>query len=304
MSVRLRLLSMALRLMAKPLFRHARHAWPVRCGTVLAALGMPLPFGVTARRLGEAPERVHFSPGGPGGPCGQGAAVLVWFHGGAYVAGSAFTHRGMLGRIARAGAVSVVAPEYRLAPEHPAPAAFDDALAAILALRLSPGQLILGGDSAGGGIAAAVCARLCATGSAPLGLVLLSPWTDLTLSGGSLIANAGRDPMVPSDPMPEAVRQIRGRLDPADPRISPLFAPWQDVCPTLVQVGTTEVLLDDSVRLVEVLRRAGAEVSLEQLPDAPHVLAWFAPWIPESSRAVERIGRFIRSLSPPPPSGS
>lgn len=301
MSLRLRLLSVGLRLTAKPLSGYARHAWPPRAGTVLAALGMPLPFGVTARRLGDTPETVHFLPSGPSGQTG---AVLVWFHGGAYVAGSAFTHRGMLGRIARAGGVSVVAPEYRLAPEHPAPAAFDDALAAIAALGLPPGQLILGGDSAGGGLAAAVCADLCTRGQVPLGLVLLSPWTDLTLSGASLSANARRDPMLPSSAMPEAVRQIQGQLDPADPRISPLFADWRLACPTLVQVGTTEVLLDDSLRLVDVLRKAGAEVTLERLPGAPHVLAWFAPWIPESNRAIERIGGFIRSLLPPPPSGS
>lgn len=301
MSLRLRLLILALRLLAKPLFRHTRSAWPVRVGMVLAALVLPLPFGVTARREPGAAARVHFAPRSQIDPS---AAVLVWFHGGAYVSGSAFTHRGMLGRIARAGGICLVAPDYRLAPEHPAPAAFDDALAVIAELGLPPGQIILGGDSAGGGLAAAVCAHLCARGQVPLGMVLLSPWTDLTLSGASLSANARRDPMLPSAAMPEAVRQIRGALDPADPRISPLFADWPQACPTLIQVGTSEVLLDDALRLAGVLRGAGAKVTLEQLPGAPHVLAWFAPWIPESVRATRRIGGFIRSLLPPPPAGN
>ncbi len=301
MSPALRLLVVGLRLLAKPLFRHARHAWPARAGLVAASMGLPLPFGVTARRVGGGPERVLFARRGQEE---LQPPVVVWFHGGAYVSGSAFTHRGMLGRIARAGSVSVVAPDYRLAPEHPAPAAFDDALAALAALGLPSEDLILGGDSAGGGLAAAVCAHLCARGQRPRGMVLLSPWTDLTLSGASLTTNARRDPMLPSSAMPQAVRQISGDLDPADHRISPLFADWRGACPTLIQVGTTEVLLDDSRRLVAALQAGGARVTVEELTDAPHVLAWFAPWTPESTRALDRIGTFIRSLSPPPPSGS
>ncbi len=231
--------------------------------------------------------------------------TLIWFHGGAYVSGSNFTHRGLLGRLARAGRCEVIGINYPLAPENPAPAAFDAGLAAISSLGLPSGQLILGGDSAGGGLAAALAAHLCARGQAPCGMVLLSPWTDLTLSGASIRTNAQRDALIPVKPMAEAARQICGAFSPQDPRISPHFAAWPQTCPVLFQVGTTEVLLDDTLRLAEALRLAGAKVLVSQLDDAPHVLAFFAPWVPEALAAIAEIGGFIRGLSaPPPPFGS
>ncbi len=218
---------------------------------------------------------------------------------------SAFTHLGLLGRIARAPGLQVVAPNYRLAPEHPGPAAFDDALAAFAALGLPADRVILGGDSAGGGIAAALAADLCAQAWPPLGLILLSPWTDLTLSCGSLVSNAASDPLILVDPMAEAARQICGALAPGDPRLSLLFADWSQACPTFIQVGASEVLLDDSARLAEVLRAAGAEVTLERLVGVPHVLAFLAPRVPEATAAIGQIAAFIQTLSrPPQPSDS
>lgn len=201
--------------------------------------------------------------------------------------------------------IGVSAPDYSLAPEPPAPAAVDDALAAIDAMEMPAGQLILSGDSAGGGRAAAACADLCGQARRPRGMVLLSPWTELSLSGASLVANAPRDPVLPADQMAEAARQIRGRYEPTDPRISPLFANWTRACPTYIPTGSTEVLLDDTLRLADVLRGgAGGEVPLERLSGAPHVIAFLAPLGPETSAAIDRIGGFSRSLSSQPTSDS
>jgi monoterpene epsilon-lactone hydrolase len=183
--------------------------------------------------------------------------VLLWFQRAAYVSGSAFTHWGLLGRLALASGQEVIAPNYRLAPEHPAPAAFDVGLTVLAGLNLPPDRIILGRDSAGAGIAAALAAHLCAQGTPRMGMVPVSPWADITLSGASITANSKRDPLIPVEPMRGAVRQSCGGLSPRDPRVSPLFAAWPHACPTLIQVGTTEVLLDDSLGLAKVLRSRG-----------------------------------------------
>lgn len=296
MSLRLRLIRGGLRMIVKPLFRITRHALPARIGLMIGSLALPMPFGVTAQRGAGRPDLVRFRP--KSGVWTQGPTVL-WFHGGAYVSGSAFTHRGMLGRIALASGCEVIAVRYPLAPEHPAPAAFDAGMAAVGVLDLPMERVVLGGDSAGGGLAAAICAQLCAQGTPPLGMVLLSPWTDMTLSGASIVTNAARDPLIPVKPMAEAARQICAALPPADPRISPLFAHWHSPCKALFQVGTTEVLLDDTLRLAETLRKAGGDVTTKLQPGAPHVLAFLAPWVPEAQIALTQIGDFIRGLCPP-----
>lgn len=255
MSLRLRLMRGLMRRGVKPLLARLGHVGGARTGMVLASLLFPLPFGVAARReAGGVPALWIVPQGGAAGP------VLVWFHGGAYVTGSAFTHRGMLGRIARAAAAEVVAPDYRLAPEHPFPAAFDDGLAFLQGLGRPMAEVILGGDSAGGGLAAALAAHLCARGDVPAGLVLLSPWADLTLSGASLKTKAGRDPLLPAVAMAPVVEMVRGSHDASDPRLSPVFARWSQAPATLIQVGSTEILLDDSLRLASAFRAAGAAV--------------------------------------------
>jgi monoterpene epsilon-lactone hydrolase len=295
MSLALRLARGVMRHTIKPVFGRLSQVRVARAGLVLASLGLPLPFGVTARRddLGGV-GCLWLMPGEASGP------VLFWLHGGAHVMGSAFTHRGMVGRIARASGMAAVLPEPRLAPEHPAPASYEDACAAfdgLVASGVPPERIVLGGDSAGGGLAAALLSRIEAMGARVAGVVLLSPWVDLTLSGASMHANAARDPMLPVQAFSAVVAQVRGALSPEDPHLSPLFAPFRGRCPVLITVGTTEVLLDDSLRLAARLRTAGAAVTLARLPGAPHVLAFFAPWIPEARAEIRRIGGFLRDLT-------
>ncbi|MBE2275933.1 MAG: alpha/beta hydrolase fold domain-containing protein [Rhodobacteraceae bacterium] len=301
--LRLRLVRAGMRVLAKPLFARVRSVPAARIGLVATSLAVPLPWGVRAARqpCGGIDGLRLRPPGDAAGP------VLLWFHGGAYVTGSAFTHRGLLGRIARAAGCSVVAPDYRLAPEHPAPAAFEDALRAfdgLVAEGVPPVRIAIGGDSAGGGLALALLAAVAARGLQPAACVLLSPWADLTLSGGSIRANAARDPLLPAGRMAEVVAMIRGDLSPADPRLSPVLGALPGVCPVLIHVGSTEVLLDDSRRTAAGLRRAGAAVTLFIRPGAPHVLAWLAPWVPEATDEIRRIGAFLRDLQPGAPTVS
>jgi len=295
MSLALSVVCRGMRYFGKPFFARLTQVTVARAGLVAASLAFPLPMGVTARRaaLGGV-ECLWLTPKEGIGP------VLFWLHGGAHVMGSAFTHRGMVGRIAKAAGMVAVLPDTRLAPEHPAPAGLEDACAAfdgLVASGVPPERIVLGGDSAGGGLAAALLSRVEARGLHVAGLVLLSPWVDLTLSGDSVRTNAARDPMLPAQAIAAVVEQVRGALSPADPRLSPLFARYAGRCPVLITVGTTEILLDDSQRLAGRMSDAGAQVTLVRLPFSPHVVAYLAPWVPEARAEIRRVGEFLRSLA-------
>lgn len=177
--------------------------------------------------------------------------AILYFHGGAYVTGSPETHLSITGRLARLTGRPVFAPRYPLAPEHPAPAAFEAAVAAHARLmrQVPARRIVLGGDSAGGGLALSLLSHLCREGLAPAGLFALSPWTDLALTGESLARNATRDDLLPVARIAEAARLVLGPLAPRDPRISPLYADFPDCPPVLIQVGLTEILLDDARRM-------------------------------------------------------
>ena len=232
------------------------------------------------------------------GPVDDSCAIL-FFHGGGYVAGSPFTHRGMLGRLSQLAGVPVYAPNYRLAQEAPFPAAFDDAQSVWEALTqdgfFAPDHLVLGGDSAGGGLALSLMASLLAEGMSPAGLFAFSPWTDLTLTGASLVQNAGRDAILPRARMEELVEIVMGSGDPADPRISPYLAEWIAPPPVYLQASETEILRDDTVRLAERLRTAGGDVSVDLWEDAPHVWQLFDGWIPQARDALARTAEFTRA---------
>ncbi|MDP2085482.1 MAG: alpha/beta hydrolase fold domain-containing protein [Gemmobacter sp.] len=222
-------------------------------------------------------------------------AVILWFQGGAYVAGAPATHTAMLGRLSRLSRLAVVAPDYRKAPEHPAPAAFEDAVAAhagLIAQGWAPGQIVLGGDSAGGGLALALLADLCARGLWPAAVITFSPWTDLTLGGASLRQFARTDPLLPAERLAEAVALVRGALDLADPRLSPLFARFDSPPPVLIQVGSDEILLDDARRMAARLQAAGGAVTLQDIRRAPHVWQMFDGYIPEARAALRAAARF------------
>ncbi|MEO9827408.1 MAG: alpha/beta hydrolase [Paracoccaceae bacterium] len=225
--------------------------------------------------------------------------VILFFHGGGYVAGSAHTHRGMLAQLSRFAGVPVQSPDYRLAHYAHAPAAFNDGLAAWKILRehknLAADQIVLGGDSAGGGLALALLAHLLETGEKPAGLIGMSPWTDLTLTGESLKTNEAKDIILPAARMDELCEIVLGDTDPGDPRISPLFANFINPPPVYIQASETEILFDDARRMADVLRAAGGEATLDLWSDAPHVWQIFDGWIPEARDALRKAGAFAKT---------
>lgn len=228
--------------------------------------------------------------------CEPGRAV-VHLHGGGYATGSVSSFRGLASHVARATRARVLAVEYRLAPEHPYPAALDDAVAAyghVLAAGHAPEQVVFVGDSSGGGLVLATLLALRERGEPlPRAAVCLCPWTDLTLSGASLQSNADADPMVSASTLALMAEAYLGDVDPRTPTASPLFADLHGLPPLLVQVGSAEVLLDDATRFAAAAEAAGVEVTLEVWDDAFHVWHAFADLLPEARDAVARIGAYV-----------
>ena len=227
------------------------------------------------------------------------AHALLHLHGGGYVMGSCASHRALTSRIASACGVSAVLPEYRLAPEHPFPAALEDGVAAYRALLdegLSPENIVMVGDSAGGGLTLTTLVALRDAGvPLPAAAVLLSPFTDLTSSGESLESRAALDPWLSPALLDPVIAHYVGDLDRRDPRVSPLFADLRGLPPMLVHVGDHEILLSDSTRLAERARAAGVDVELEIWPEVWHVWHLFAPALPDANDALAKIGAYVRS---------
>jgi len=229
----------------------------------------------------------------------QRGKIILYFHGGGYIAGSPASHAAMLGRLSLLSGLEICAPDYPLAPEHPFPAAFDCAVAAwehLIAAGYAPADIVLGGDSAGGGLALALLSHLCRLGTPPAGLFAMSPWCDLTLGGDSLNSNAERDPFLPVQRIRELVDYILpAGAEAADPRLSPLFGAFPDCPPVLLHYSESEILFDDCRRMGEHLRSHGAEVRETLHPGAPHVWHLFDGWIPEARRSLVEISYFSRS---------
>jgi len=223
--------------------------------------------------------------------------VVLYLHGGGYVMGSRNTHRGLAGRIARAAKASVLLPEYRLAPEHPFPAAVDDATTCwrwLISQGFAPQRMAITGDSAGGGLTLATLLALKADGAPiPACAVALSPWTDLEGSGPTAEPGAVDDPMLTPDGLRVTGQQYAaGAL--RHPLAAPLHGDLAGLPPLLLQVGTREVLLSDSTRFAEKARAAGVDVTLEIEEGLIHVWQMF-PDVPEAQSAVQRIGAFVRA---------
>ena len=231
-------------------------------------------------------------------PVPPDAPLILYFHGGGYVTGSPRTHAPLARYLARRAGIALCLPAYRLAPEHPFPAAFEDACAAwaaLLARGHAPGQIVLGGDSAGGGLALALLGHLCATGAArPAGLFAFSPFTDLTLSGLSLRENAQSECLLPAERLEKLRMRILQGAEPSDPRISPLFAGFADAPPVLLHAARTEILRDDTLRMVERLRTHGGQVRCDLRGNLPHVWQFFPGWLPEARESLRQTGDFIR----------
>lgn len=225
---------------------------------------------------------------------------LLYLHGGAYVAGSPTLYRHFTWRIAETTRSTLLAIEYRLAPEHPFPAALMDAVAAYrwLLAQVADPRVAFIGDSAGGGLALATLMKLRDQGlPLPAAAVAMSPWTDLALTGASLRLNAKADCMVNSEEMQSIADMYLAGADARNPYASPLYGNPAGLPPILIQVSSEEVLLDDSARMAERLRNAGGKVELEIWPRMPHVWQLFVPLLPEAHRAIERIGSFVLNNS-------
>ena len=224
--------------------------------------------------------------------------VLLYLHGGAYIMGSLNSHRDLAAKLSRAAAISVLVIDYRLAPEHPFPAALEDALTTyrwLLANGFDSQQIVIGGDSAGGGLTLSTLLSLRDAGDPlPAGAALLSPWTDLAGTGESMETRRDVDPWLSPDSSRVVPALYIGSLDRKNPIVSPVYADLTGLPPMLVHVGNDEILLDDSVRLVENGRAAQVDMQLKIWDDMWHVFQSFQ--IPEAKQAIDEIGQYVNQL--------
>jgi monoterpene epsilon-lactone hydrolase len=223
---------------------------------------------------------------------------ILYLHGGAFALGSLEGYRAMVSHVATACRATTSVLEYRLAPEHPFPAAPDDAFAAWKAMAKDGVPRVIVGDSAGGNLALSTMIRARDEGlPLPAAAVLLSPWLDLDHAGASMKTNAERDPLIRVGDSRAYAKLYLGGVSPRDPRVSPLYADLRGLPPLYVQVGKDECLYDDSIRLAERARAAGVEVTLDAFDGVFHVWHFFAGIAPEADDAIERIGRFVRGAA-------
>jgi len=230
-----------------------------------------------------------------------GAAVdraVMYLHGGGYVTGSLNTHRDLMGRISRAAQARVLGLDYRLAPEHPFPAAVDDSLAGyrfLLAQGLPPARIAVAGDSAGGALALATLVAARDAGLVmPAAAVCLSPWVDLEGTGESMKTRRDVDPLATPEGFGMVAEAYLAGKNPRTPLAAPLYADLKGLPPLLIQVGDHETLLDDSTRVAERARQAKVQVTLEVWPEMIHVWQFFGSFLPEGQQAIDGIGKFIR----------
>ena len=265
-----------------------RRRWDLGVHFLITAFGVK----VTNDRLGGIDvERLmpeHPLPG----------KVLLYLHGGAFALGSPRTHRQLVSHIARAAGVEAVVPDYRLAPENKFPAAIEDCVAvykALLAADTAADDIVIAGDSAGGNLAIATMLALRDHGEPlPNSAVLLSPLTDLTASGESMTTRAALDPWFRPENIAVVAEHYCETEQTDDPRVSPVFADMSGLPPLYIQVGDREILLSDSERLAARQRAAGGEVVLDVWPGMWHVFQVCTRKMPESRRAIGKIGDYIR----------
>jgi phosphinothricin tripeptide acetyl hydrolase len=232
-------------------------------------------------------------------PGARDDTAVLYLHGGGYVIGSPRSHRHLAAAIGDSAKSRVLLPDYRLAPEHPFPAAVDDAVAAyrwLLDRRIAPARIVIAGDSAGGGLTVATLLALRDAGMPLPGAgVCISPWVDLTCGGASYATRAEVDPIVKRAGIDAMANAYLGGADAKTPLASPLFADLRGLPPLLIHVGDDEVLLDDSVQLAERARKAGVDATLDVWPKMVHVWHWFFPMLDEGHAAIDRIGTFVQA---------
>ena len=225
--------------------------------------------------------------------------VILYFHGGVYVIGSAATSVPLVSDLARRTGAKAFTLDYRLAPEHPYPAAVEDARAAyegLLEQGIDPGQIALAGDSAGGGLAVATLLALRDAGTPlPSCAFLMSPYADLTLSGETILERQALDPILTPDGLRLRIPDYLAGADASDPQISPVFGDLRGLPPLLIQAGSHEILLSDALHLAARAATADVPITLEVTPGVPHVFQGYAAMLDEGSAALDRASAFLRT---------
>ncbi|WP_437625572.1 alpha/beta hydrolase [Sorangium sp. So ce1151] len=257
------------------------------------------------RRMPKPPPEVTVTPTDAGGvpaewvaaPGADARRAILYFHGGGYASGSPASVRDLTWRLSEAARCRLLVVDYRLAPEHPFPAAIEDAASAyrhLLSNGFAPASIAFAGDSAGGGLALGSLVKLRDDGAPmPAAACGFSPVTDLAITGRTITTNRDADPMVRADALPQTAAWYLGSTPATSPYASPLYADVRGLPPTLLHAGSTEVLLDDSRRFAENMRSAKVEVDLRIWPDMPHVFQGCAAFLPEARAAIAEAGRFL-----------
>jgi len=258
----------------------------------LAMVPVAEDFAFTKDDLGGVPAISATYPGA------DATAVLLYLHGGAFVAGSANGYRGLAANMARAGGLTLWSLDYRLAPEAPFPAAPDDAVAAYRALLgqgIASSRIVLAGDSAGGGLVASTLVALRDGGDPlPAAAIMLSPWANLACDGETIASKAEEDPSLTPEGLRAGAAHYLGSADARTPLASPVFADLSGLPPLLIQTGSSEILLDDSVRLAAKAGAGGTAVRLDIWPGMPHVFPAFSFMLEAGKLALADAGTFIR----------
>jgi epsilon-lactone hydrolase len=231
-------------------------------------------------------------------PDADHSRVVLYLHGGGYVVGSLDSHRHLASEVGRAAGARCLALHYRLAPEHPFPAAVEDALSGyryLLGTGIAPGHIAIAGDSAGGGLVVAALLAIRDAGLAqPVAGWCISPWVDMEAIGASMTGKATEDPTVQKGPLLEMAALYLNGADPRAPLAAPIHADLRGLAPLFIQVGSVETLLDDAIRLAGVAGAAHVLVTLEVWPEMVHVWHLFHPELAAGRRAIETGGRFLR----------
>jgi len=255
-----------------------------------SAQPLPAEITVTAAALGGVPTAEITVDGI------EPRHVVLYFHGGVYVIGDAFQAAGLASQVGRRTRAKVISVDYRLAPEHPYPAAVDDALAAYEALLrgTAPSDIAFAGESAGGALAVATMVNARDHGlPLPAAAFAMSPYADLTLSGATMDTKRDADPLLSRENLQPRVTDYTAGQDAALGLISPIFADLSGLPPLIIQAGTHEVLLDDAVRLARQAATADVQVTLDITPGVPHVFQAYYPILDEAAAALDRAGQFL-----------
>jgi monoterpene epsilon-lactone hydrolase len=258
---------------------------------LLSAQPLPADVTVTKAELGGVPTAEITVDGI------EPRHVVLYFHGGVYVMGDAALAADLAAQVGRRTDAKVISVDYRLAPEHPYPAAVDDALApyeALLDNGIAPSEIVLAGESAGGALAVATLVNARDHGlPLPAAAFVMSPYADLTLAGATMETKREVDPLMSREALQARVTDYTAGQDAALGLISPIFADLSGLPPLIIQAGTHEVLLDDAVRLARQAATADVEVTLEITPRVPHVFQAYYPMLDEAAAALDRAGRFL-----------